>query len=166
MRAEILTIGDEILIGQIVNTNSVWIAQQLNLIGIKVVHMATVADEENAMVKAVDDAGKRADFVFITGGLGPTKDDVTKKVFAKYISKNLVVHEGTLKEIVDYFVSRGRAVNDMNRSQALVAEDSVVFRNAHGTAPGMWLKKNSTVYISMPGVPYEMTAMMSDYILP
>jgi len=166
MRAEILTIGDELLIGQIVNTNSVWIAQQLNLVGIKVVHMTTVADEENAMTQSFNDAGKRADFVFITGGLGPTKDDVTKKVFAKYFNKNLVVHEGTLKEIVDYFTKRGRPLNDMNRNQALVAEDSIVFRNAHGTAPGMWLAKNKTVYISMPGVPYEMMAMMSDYILP
>jgi len=166
IKAEILTIGDEILIGQITNTNSVWIAQQLNLAGIKVAHMASVADEENAITKAFNDAAERADFVFITGGLGPTKDDITKKIFANYFNTTLVMNEDVLKEVTDYFTKRGRELNDINRLQAMVPEGCTIIRNTNGTAPGMWMKKNNTVFVSMPGVPYEMKAMMSDLILP
>ncbi|MDI1356216.1 MAG: competence/damage-inducible protein A [bacterium] len=166
MKAEILTIGDEILIGQIVNTNSVWIAQQLNFAGIKVVHMASVADEEAAIVKAFDDAMQRADFVFITGGLGPTKDDITKKTFASYFNTELVMDEEIFAILDSYFSRRGRRINEINSKQALVPKGSIVFKNAHGTAPGMWMKKDKCVFISMPGVPYEMKAMMADSILP
>lgn len=166
MKAEILTIGDEILIGQIINTNSVWIAQQLNMAGIKVAHMATVSDEAGAITRAFDDAAERADIVLITGGLGPTKDDVTKQVFADYFNTKLVIDQGVLSGIEAYFSKRGRTLNEMNRQQALVPEGCTVIRNANGTAPGMWMKKNNTVFISMPGVPYEMQAMMSDSILP
>src|SRR6476620_404403 len=105
MRAEILTIGDEILIGQIVNTNSVWIAQQLNLAGIRVVHMSSVADDESAILKAFDDALQRADFVFITGGLGPTKDDITKKTVANYFDAELIIDEEVHHRIENYFLS-------------------------------------------------------------
>lgn len=166
MTAEILTIGDEILIGQITNTNSVWIAQQLNLSGIKVVHMASVGDEEQAIVKAFDDASERADFVFITGGLGPTKDDITKKIFAAYFNAELVMDEDVLKELDQYFTKRGRKLNDVNSKQAMLPRGCTVIKNANGTAPGMWMKKNNTVFISMPGVPYEMQAMITDTILP
>lgn len=166
MKAEILTIGDEILIGQITNTNSVWIAQQLNFAGIKVVHMASVSDEETAITKAFRDAAERADFVFITGGLGPTKDDITKKIFADFFNAHLVTNGEVLKELEDYFKKRGRELNDVNRKQAMVPEGCFVIKNVNGTAPGMWMKKNNTVFISMPGVPYEMKSMMSDTILP
>lgn len=166
MRAEILTIGDEILIGQIVNTNSVWIAQQLNLAGIKVVHMASVGDEEDAIIKAFNDASERADFVFITGGLGPTKDDITKKIFAGYFNAELVMNEEILQELQNYFKKRGREINEINSKQALLPVGCTIIKNANGTAPGMWMKKNNTVFISMPGVPYEMKGMMTDSILP
>jgi|688.fasta_scaffold170150_2 nicotinamide-nucleotide amidase len=166
MNAEILTIGDEILIGQITNTNSVWIAQQLNFIGVKVVHMASVADDEKAIIDAFDAAQKRADFVFITGGLGPTKDDITKKTFSKYFNAELILDDEVLKQVSSFFIKRGREVTEINRNQALVPKGSFIINNYNGTAPGMWMKKNKTVFISMPGVPYEMKAMMTDGVLP
>ncbi len=166
MKAEILTIGDEILIGQIVNTNSVWIAQQLNLMGITVTHMASVSDEQQAIVNAFDAALIRADVVFITGGLGPTKDDITKKVMASYFNTELVLDEEVLKDVSSFFIKRGREVGELNRMQALVPKGCTVIRNPNGTAPSMWLTKNKTIFISMPGVPYEMKAMMTDSILP
>lgn len=166
MKAEILTIGDEILIGQITNTNSVWIAQQLNLAGIRVVHMASVSDEESAILEAFANAEKRADFVFITGGLGPTKDDITKKTFARYFETPLVMDEQVLEDVDRFFTKRGRELTELNRLQAMVPKGCTVIRNSNGTAPGMWIKKNNCVFISMPGVPYEMKVMMSDTILP
>ncbi len=166
MNAEILTIGDEILIGQITNTNSVWIAQQLNLAGIKTVHMASVSDDESAIVKAFADAEQRADFVFITGGLGPTKDDITKKTFAAYFNTALELNADVLEDVDRFFTKRGRVLTEINRNQALVPKGCTVIRNAYGTAPGMWMKKNSTVFISMPGVPHEMKAMVTDSVLP
>lgn len=166
MKAEILTIGDEILIGQITNTNSVWIAQQLNFIGVKVVHMASVSDEADIIRKAFDDAMGRADFVFITGGLGPTKDDVTKKVFADYFGVDLELNEEVLAQVDSFFTKRGRVLSEVNRQQAFVPKGCTVIPNKNGTAPGMWMKKNNTVFISMPGVPYEMKGMVTDTILP
>lgn len=166
MKAEILTIGDEILIGQITNTNSVWIAQELNLMGVKIVHMASVADDELAIIKAFNDALTRADFVFITGGLGPTKDDITKKTFSKYFNSELILDEEVLKQVSSFFIKRGREVTEINRQQALVPKGCVVINNPNGTAPGMWMKKENTIFISMPGVPYEMKAMMTETILP
>jgi nicotinamide-nucleotide amidase len=166
MKAELLTIGDEILIGQIINTNSVWMAKQLNLCGIKVAHMASVADDETAIVQAFDAAAQRADFVFITGGLGPTKDDITKKTIANYFNLPLETNQEVLEMIVSYFAKRGKETSEVNRLQAQVPQGCFVVKNSHGTAPGMWLKKGNTTYISMPGVPYEMEAMMSSIILP
>lgn len=166
MRAEILTIGDEILIGQIVNTNSVWMAQQLNLMGIKVMHMASVSDDKEAIIKAFDDAASRADFVFITGGLGPTKDDITKKTFAEYFNTILEIDESVLTTVKGFFEKRNRELTEINRQQAFVPKGCFVIENKNGTAPGMWMKKNNTIFISMPGVPYEMKAMMTEIILP
>lgn len=166
MRAEILTIGDEILIGQITNTNSVWIAQKLNLMGIKVVHMASVSDEKEAILKAFSDAQQRADFVFITGGLGPTKDDITKKLFAQYFNTILELDENVLAHVKSFFDKRGREMNESNRQQALIPKGCTVIHNQSGTAPGMWFKKENTVFVSMPGVPYEMKDMMTNIILP
>lgn len=166
MNAEILTIGDEILIGQIVNTNSVWIAQQLNLIGVRVVHMASVADDEKAIVAALDAASARATLVLVTGGLGPTKDDITKKTFANYLGVNLEMNEEVLQDVDVFFTKRGRELTEINRNQALVPVGSTVIRNKNGTAPGMWMVKGKTVFVSMPGVPHEMKAMMSDFVLP
>lgn len=166
MTAEILTIGDEILIGQITNTNSVWIAQQLNLAGIKIVHMASVSDDKAAILKAFDDAMSRANFVFITGGLGPTKDDITKKTFADYFETTLEINTDVLADVDAFFTKRGRPLTEINRNQALIPKGATVIRNAQGTAPGMWMKKNNTVFISMPGVPHEMKGMITDSVLP
>ncbi|MEO6303666.1 MAG: competence/damage-inducible protein A [Bacteroidia bacterium] len=166
MKAEIITIGDEILIGQITNTNSVWIAQELNLMGIKIVHMNSIGDDETAIINAFDAALTRADFVFITGGLGPTKDDITKKTFSNYFKAELILDEEVLKHVSSFFIKRGREVTEINRNQALIPKGSTVINNVNGTAPGMWMKKNNTVFISMPGVPYEMKGMMTDIILP
>jgi nicotinamide-nucleotide amidase len=166
MTAEILSIGDELLIGQITNTNSVWIAQQLNRIGLKIVHMATVADNEKAIIKAFSDAMGRADFVFITGGLGPTRDDITKKTFASFFDAKLQIDDGVLRQVEDFFIKRGRPLTELNRRQALVPKGCVVIPNPHGTAPGMWMSLKKTVFISLPGVPYEMHAMVTDTVIP
>jgi nicotinamide-nucleotide amidase len=166
MTAEILSIGDELLIGQITNTNSVWLAQQLNRVGIRVSHMATVGDNEAAILQAFRHAMARADFVFITGGLGPTRDDITKKTFATFFEAELQMDESVLEEVEDFFAKRGRVVSEVNRRQALVPKGCFVIRNPHGTAPGMWMKKKSTVFISLPGVPYEMQAMVTETVLP
>ncbi len=166
MKAEILTIGDEILIGQISNTNSVWIARQLNIIGINVVHMASVSDDENNIVAAFNASMNRADFVFITGGLGPTKDDITKKAFANYFETTLVLDDEVLANVSSFFIKKGREVSDINKQQALVPRGCYIIKNANGTAPGMWMKKQNTIFISMPGVPYEMKTMMTDIIIP
>jgi nicotinamide-nucleotide amidase len=166
MKAEILTIGDEILIGQVTNTNAVWIAQQLNLIGIKVVHMATVSDDLNEILKGLENASKRADFVFITGGLGPTKDDITKKTFAQFFGVELVLDELILQDVSSFFIKRGREVSQLNKDQALIPKGCRALRNKSGTAPGMWMQKNKVHFISMPGVPYEMKGIMTDEVLP
>ena len=166
MKAEILTIGDEILIGQITNTNSVWIAQQLNLIGVKIVHMSSVADDEEVIISAFNNAMNRADFVFVTGGLGPTKDDITKKTFCNFFDTELVLDEIVLQQVSSFFIKRGKEISETNRQQAMVPKGCTVINNLNGTAPGMWMQKNKTIFISMPGVPYEMKAMMSETILP
>jgi nicotinamide-nucleotide amidase len=143
MKAELLTIGDEILIGQIVNTNSVWMARQLNQCGIAVTHMSSVGDDVAAIVNALDAASTRADLVFITGGLGPTKDDITKKTFADYFDAPLETDEEVLESIVNFFSRRGRETTLINRQQALVPKGCFVVKNLHGTAPGMWMQKKA-----------------------
>lgn len=166
MKAEILTIGDEILIGQIVNTNAVWIAQELNRIGIQVAHMASVSDNETAIFDALISASGRAQFVFITGGLGPTKDDITKKVLADFFNTKLIIDETVLSDVTKFFALRNKTVTEINRNQALVPQGCRVIRNLNGTAPAMWFEKKGCVYVSMPGVPYEMKSLMSNDILP
>lgn len=166
MNAEILTIGNEILIGQIINTNSVWMAQQLNMIGVSIVHMSSVADDKTAILKAFEDASKRADIVLITGGLGPTKDDITKKTFCDYFETELILDENVLKDVTEIFSKRNKEVSDLNKKQAEVPKGSLVIRNKNGTAPGMWMEKNNIIYVSMPGVPYEMKAMLMDDVIP
>ncbi len=166
MNAELLTIGNEILIGQIVNTNAVWMAQQLNLIGVSIVHITSVADDKAAITQAFEDAGRRADIVLITGGLGPTKDDITKKTFSDYFNKPLVLNESVLQDVNRFFEKRGRPLTEVNRKQAEVPEGCIVIRNQNGTAPGMWMEKNNTIYVSMPGVPFEMKGMMTDSVIP
>lgn len=166
MKAELLTIGNEILIGQIVNTNAVWMAQQLNEAGISVVHMSSVADDKRAILDAFAAAGQRAELVLITGGLGPTKDDITKATFCEFFNTRLVTDQAVLDDVSGFFTRRGRELTEINRRQAEVPEGCRVIRNKNGTAPGMWMEKDDTIYVSMPGVPFEMKAMVTDDVLP
>ncbi|MCD6017930.1 MAG: competence/damage-inducible protein CinA-like protein [Bacteroidetes bacterium] len=166
MDAELLTIGNEILIGQITNTNAVWMAQQLNLIGVSVIHMSSVADEREAILKAFDDASERADLVLVTGGLGPTKDDITKKTFCEYLETDLITNEDVLSDVTSFFTKRNKELTDINKKQSEVPNGCLVLRNKNGTAPGMWMEKNNTIFVSMPGVPYEMQGIMTDSVLP
>jgi len=166
MLAEIISIGDELLIGQVVNTNSVWMAESLNGIGITVVQITSIADRAEAIIQAMDQAGKRADIILITGGLGPTRDDITKNVLADYFGGKLITNEEALGTIKEFLVSRGVEMNDLNLGQAMVPDNCTVIPNRCGTAPGMWFRKDGRDYISMPGVPYEMKGMMTGTILP
>jgi nicotinamide-nucleotide amidase len=166
MLAEIITIGDEILIGQIVDTNSAWIGTQLNLTGIKVKQISSVSDDSDHILKALKEAESRADIILITGGLGPTKDDITKKTLATYFNVGMVIHKETESMIRDFFAKRGKELTELNRKQSEVPENCEVILNHNGTAPGMWFEKNNKIYVSMPGVPYEMKAIMENDVIP
>ena len=164
MKAEIITIGDEILIGQTVDTNSAWLGEHLNTYGIEVIQITSINDKKESIVAAIKSAENRADIILITGGLGPTKDDITKKVLADYFGASLIMHEGTLQRIKHIFESRGRSLIQANIDQALVPDSCEVIPNTKGTAPGMYFEKNGKIYVSMPGVPYEMKAMMENVV--
>ena len=166
MIAEIITIGDEILIGQIVDTNSAWIAHELNNIGIRVKQISSVSDDGQHILTALAEACNRADIILITGGLGPTKDDITKKTIAEYFNVNLVENAEALKNVTAIFSRFNRPLLEVNRQQALVPANCEVILNNNGTAPGMWFNENGKIYISMPGVPHEMMYMMEDSVLP
>ncbi|MDR0954341.1 MAG: competence/damage-inducible protein A [Rikenellaceae bacterium] len=166
MLAEIITIGDEILIGQIVDTNSAWIGQQLNAIGAQVVQITSVRDDRRAIVEAFDEAFGRADLILVTGGLGPTKDDITKHTLADYFGTTLVRDQATYDHLEQWITSRGMRFNELNQHQADVPAGCTVLANRHGTAPGMWFDRAGKVLISMPGVPHEMKAIMTDEVLP
>ncbi|GAA4213879.1 CinA family nicotinamide mononucleotide deamidase-related protein [Pedobacter jeongneungensis] len=166
MLAEIITIGDEILIGQIVDTNSAWMAKQLNLIGVSVKQITSVSDEEQHILEALAQAEKRADIILITGGLGPTKDDITKKTLAKYFNMGFRNDAGTLEMVRQIFEKYKRPLLDVNIQQADVPDGCEVIVNRNGTAPCMWFEQNNRIFVSMPGVPYEMMYLMDDEILP
>lgn len=165
MKAEIISIGDEILIGQVVNTNSAWLGERLTSIGIDVGRIMVIADRREDIKEALKESGERAGLVIITGGIGPTKDDITKSVLAEYFGSRLVHNEEALKHIQKLL--RGRVdLNEMNVRQAMLPDNCLLIPNHYGTAAGMWFEKDGTQYISLPGVPYEMEAMMNDFILP
>jgi nicotinamide-nucleotide amidase len=164
--AELLTIGDEILYGQIVDTNSQWMSVELDKVGIKVIRKTTVGDIEEEMLTAFAEAEKRADIILITGGLGPTSDDRTKPVLAKYFNCDLQMNEEALAEVTEFFVSRGRELTEINRQQAALPAACEKITNAIGTAPGMWFNKGNKVFMSMPGVPHEMKRMMMEQVIP
>lgn len=166
IKAQIITIGDEILIGQITDTNSAFVSQKMNEAGIHVMKKVAVADKENEIVRALDDALKESDVVLITGGLGPTKDDITKTTLCKYFNVPLRFDEASFQNIEKLFKARGREVTELNRMQAEVPENCKVIPNLIGTAPGMWFEKGSAVLVSMPGVPREMKAMMDENVIP
>lgn len=166
INAELLTIGDEILYGQIVDTNSQWMSVELDKIGIKVIRKTTVGDVEQDMLTAFAEAESRADIILITGGLGPTSDDLTKPMLAKYFNCGLQINEEALTEVTDFFTSRGRELTEINRQQAALPTACEKITNAMGTAPGMWFNKGNKVFMSMPGVPHEMKKMMTEQVLP
>lgn len=166
MLAEIITIGDEILIGQIVDTNSAWMAKQLNLIGVSVKQITSVSDDEQHILEALELAEKRADLILITGGLGPTKDDITKKALAKYFNMGFRNDAAALEMVRQIFEKYKRPLLDINIQQADVPDGCEVIVNKNGTAPCMWFEQNNTIFVSMPGVPYEMMYLMDDEILP
>ncbi|MDO7873863.1 competence/damage-inducible protein A [Hymenobacter sp. ASUV-10] len=163
---EIMTIGDELLYGQVVDTNSAFMGQELAKIGLRVRQISSVSDRADEIVAALDQARQRAQVVLITGGLGPTKDDLTKHVLARYFGSELVMHEPTLAHVTEFFRKFNRPMLDVNRQQALVPAACEVLFNAVGTAPGMWFEDQGTVFVSMPGVPFEMKKLMLDHVLP
>ncbi|MCD7970628.1 MAG: competence/damage-inducible protein A [Alistipes sp.] len=166
MRASIITVGDEILIGQVVDTNSAFIARQLSDHGWDITGIYTTGDEPERMRSALDMAMAGSDVVIMTGGLGPTRDDITKKVLAGYFGMGLREDENTLNDILEMLRSRHIPLNDLNRSQAMVPDGCTVLRNLHGTAPGMWFDRDGKVVVSLPGVPFEMESLLRTEVLP
>ena len=164
--AEILTIGDEILYGQITDTNSQWMSSELDQLGIKVIRKTTVGDTEEDILSAFAEAEARADIVLITGGLGPTNDDLTMPMLAKYFDSKIIMNNDVLEHVRDFFEKRGRNFTEMNRNQALVPEVAEVIHNDMGTAPCTWYQRNKKVFVSMPGVPHEMKNLMTTQVLP
>ena len=167
MKAAIVTIGDEILIGQIIDTNSGFIAKSLDKIGVEIHEIVSISDNKNHILETFSKLQNQVDLVIITGGLGPTKDDITKHTFCEYFDDKLVRNEAVEKHVID-LIERAmkRPASQMNKNQALVPSKCIVLHNQVGTAPGMWMKKENTVYISLPGVPYEMKYIVENEIIP
>ncbi len=166
MLAEIITIGDEILIGQIVDSNSAWMGQQLNKAGIRVKQITSVSDDSQHILAALADAATRADIILITGGLGPTKDDITKSTLAQYFNVGMVESAAALNNVTRIFAKYNRPLLDINKLQAQVPANCQVIDNKNGTAPGMWFNVDGKIYVSMPGVPFEMMYMMEEQVIP
>ncbi|EAP87072.1 MULTISPECIES: competence/damage-inducible protein A [Croceibacter] len=167
MNAEIITIGDEILIGQIVDTNSVFISKELNKIGVSVYQISSIQDDRQHILNALEEASSRADIILITGGLGPTKDDITKHTLCEYFNDTLVENKDVLNHVEHLFENYVKQqILDSNRMQALVPSKATVLHNQFGTAPGIWIEKDNKVYVSMPGVPYEMKGLIESEVIP
>ncbi|MBT8317086.1 MAG: competence/damage-inducible protein A [Lutibacter sp.] len=166
MQAEIITIGDEILIGQILDSNSKWIAEELNKIGVSVYQITSIQDEKQHILKAIKEAQSNADIVIITGGLGPTKDDITKLTLAEYFNDILILDDEVVLHIESLFKKMNYPFTEVNRQQALVPSTCTPLKNYFGTAPGMWFDCNKKVVISLPGVPYEMKGLIENSVLP
>ena len=166
MKAEIITIGDEILIGQIVDTNSQWIGTELNKIGVSVYQISSIQDDKQHILNALKEAESRVDIVIITGGLGPTKDDITKHTIAKYFNDTLTLNEDVVNHIKELFAKYNIPFGELNRLQGLIPTKATYLKNNYGTAPGMWFYENETVFVSLPGVPNEMKGLMSEKVLP
>lgn len=171
IRAEVITIGDEILFGQITDTNTQWIGTELTNIGIRPIRKSSVGDQVDAILDVLHEAQQRADVIIITGGLGPTKDDITKKTLCTFFGVEMVRNETALALVTSFFEKRGREMTDINRAQADLPANAVYIQNDWGTAPGMWFEQKQgdgpgQVFISLPGVPFEMKHLMTNRILP
>ena len=164
MVANIVTIGDELLIGQVINTNASWIAEQLTKIGFTISHITTVGDNKSDIINVLRQVNIRSGLVLITGGLGPTSDDITKPALCEYFETDLRFDDNVFKYICEFLALRNITVNDLNRKQAEVPTSCKVIYNEIGTAPGIWLLKDTTIFIAMPGVPFEMKQMMEKRI--
>lgn len=163
---EIIAIGDELLYGQTLDTNSHWISSELDKVGFKVTRRTTIGDREDEIMRAFAEAEQRASIVLITGGLGPTSDDLTKPCLAKFFDCEVAINEEALEEVTAFFKKRGRELTEVNRQQAALPVCCTKVTNVIGTAPGMWFDRNGKVFVSMPGVPHEMKMMMSNIIIP
>lgn len=166
VKAEILSIGDELLYGQIIDTNSHWISQELDKIGVRVVRRTTIGDSRASILEAFSSAEERADIILMTGGLGPTNDDLTKPLLAEYFQCGIELVPEALEAVRTFFEKRGRELTQINRLQAHLPTKCTYVPNELGTAPGMWFQENGKVWMSMPGVPHEMKKLMSDHVIP
>lgn len=172
MRTEIINIGDELLIGQIINTNASWMSEQLDLAGFPVQRVTIIPDDPQQIIDALKESGQRSELVLLTGGLGPTKDDLTKETLCKYFRTRLIFDTATFNNIEKFFNIRGLQVSETNRKQAEIPESCIPIPNKNGTAPGMWFEEESEndgkkhIFVSMPGVPFEMKAMLFNDIIP
>lgn len=166
MKTHIISIGDELLIGQVVNTNASWMAAELNKNNIDVTRVITISDDGQDIETSIRKSMAEADVVLVTGGLGPTKDDITKHTLAKMFNSELIIHEPSLENVSSYFAKRNLPLTEINRQQALVPACCRPFRNMVGTAPTMWFESEGKVVVSMPGVPFEMQWMMTHHIIP
>ena len=166
MEADLITIGDEILIGQIVDTNSAWMAQKLNDEGVNIRQITSISDQPEHIIATLNDSGAKASIVLVTGGLGPTKDDRTKSALCTYFKTHLVEHLGVLDHVIQLLAPRGILMNSLNRDQALVLASATVLHNKLGTAPGLWFKDGETIFVFMPGVPFEMKYLMEFEVIP
>ena len=166
VRAEIITIGDEILYGQILDTNTQWISFELDKLGIKTIRKSSVGDSAEEITAILNESKSRVDVVFITGGLGPTKDDLTKKILADFFHCSLEMNVDALKDVTEFFLKRGRELTDINRDQALLPTKAQFIPNKQGTAPCMWFDEFGVIWVSMPGVPFEMKAIMENEVIP
>ena len=164
MKCEVISIGDELLIGQTINTNASWIGEQINILGFTISHCLVISDLKNDIINALDQAYKRSDIIIITGGLGPTNDDITKHTLTEYFNTYLELDIEIEKNIIDYFTNRNLPILQSNRDQALIPKSCQVLPNSRGSASGMWFEKNGVVFISLPGVPYEMKGIMNDHV--
>ena len=166
MIAEIISIGDELLIGQVINTNASWMGELLNRNGINVKQIKAIADDKKAILDSIDESFNSADLILLTGGLGPTKDDITKHTLCEYFNTKLVFNEEAFIRIKEIFRLRNFEVTAVNKAQAELPESCISIKNINGTASGMWFEKNGKILVSMPGVPFEMKSMMEDEVIP
>lgn len=166
MKAEIITIGDEILIGQVIDTNSAWLGQELNPLGWDVTRITTISDEANEIKNSIHTGLQRSDLVIVTGGLGPTKDDVTKKTLCDYFNVDLVFDEAAYKNVERIFSFLKRPVTQVNKDQALIPANATALQNNFGTAPGLWFDTEDGILVCLPGVPYEMKDIMTNEVFP
>jgi nicotinamide-nucleotide amidase len=166
MQVELVTIGNELLLGQTIDTNSAWMAQQLSILGARVSRITSVGDARDAILEILEESGKRADIIIMTGGLGPTSDDITKPALCEFFDTSLVLNPSVHEHIKALLAVRGHKLNELNTKQAEVPESATILHNDQGTAPGLWFEKNGKIFISLPGVPFEMENLMMVRVIP